>query len=192
MAEQPTAANPRIVTCDPVPGYAPRVGRYVAQMEEVRADLKREVTRLTIPQIDWHPDDHTESIGTLLLHLAGVEWSWIHEDIFGQPATGYPGSWDEAMPIRQSVPQVQGRPVPDYLDHLDMIRAETLRVLQGFTDADLDRRVGEAPPPGWEAGSLLYSIDWILWHILEHEAIHVGQIELLRRLGPGPADQPGG
>ena len=192
MAERPTAADPRIVTCDAVAGYPPRIGRYVAQLAEVRGDLKQEVTSLSIAQVDWHPDEQTESIGTLLLHLAGVEWSWIHEDIFGRPDSEYPGSWDEAMPIRQSVPQVQGRPVAAYLEHLDAIRAETLRVLQGFTDADLDRHVGEVPPPGWEPGSLLYSIDWILWHIVEHEATHVGQIELLRRLGPGVADQPGG
>jgi uncharacterized damage-inducible protein DinB len=31
---------------------------------------------------------------------------------------------------------------------------------------------------------VLYTIDWIIWHVLEHEALHVGQIELLRRLGP--------
>jgi uncharacterized damage-inducible protein DinB len=183
--DPPTAANPRIVTCDPVPGFAPQIGRYVAQLTEVRQDLLNEVAGLTAAQLEWHPDDQTESIGTLLLHLDGVEWSWMHEDIFGAAADEYPGRWPEAMPIRAGAPQVTGRPPAAYLEPLARTRAETLTILRGFTDADLSRLVGEAAPqPGRERRSVLYTIDWIIWHVLEHEALHVGQIELLRRLGP--------
>ncbi|HEX6607137.1 MAG TPA: DinB family protein [Chloroflexia bacterium] len=190
MDSQPTAAHPRIVTCDPVPGYSPQIGRYVAQMTEVRADLLHELEGLTLAQLDWHPDEQTESIGTLLLHLDGVEWSWIHEDIFGAASDAYPGNWAEAMPIRVGVPQVQGRPLAAYLDQLAATRARTLAVLRDFTDADLARLVGESePPPGQERRSTLYTIDWIIWHIIEHEATHVGQVELLRRLAPSPAAQ---
>ncbi len=182
MTDHPTAANPRIVTCDPVAGYAPQIGRYVAQLAEVRHDLLEQVADFTVAQLDWHPDAQTESVGTLLLHLDAVEWSWMHQDIFGAPDEDYPGSWDEAMPIRAVVPQVSGRPLVRYLDQLAATRAETLRLLASFTDADLPRLVGEAPPPpGREARSELYTIDWIIWHVIEHEATHVGQIELLKR-----------
>ncbi|MFL5734011.1 MAG: DinB family protein [Chloroflexia bacterium] len=183
----PTADNPSITTCDPVEGYAPQVGRYVAQMAEVRDDLKHEVEGLGIEQIDWHPDENTESIATLLLHIDAVEWSWIFEDIFGRPDSEYPGEWSEAMPIRVSVPQVQGRPLEWYFSKLDATRARTLDVLKSFTDEDLKRLVGESDPgPGHEKRTHLYTIDWIIWHIIEHEATHVGQIELLKRLGPQP------
>ncbi len=188
MTDQPTAANPRLVTCGPVAGYSPQIGRYVAQLTEVRADLLHELDGLAPAQLDWHPDDQTESIGTLLLHLDGVEWSWIHQDIFGALDDAYPGSWAEAMPIRMNVAQVAGRPLAAYLDQLAATRARTLAVLGGFTDADLVRLVGEAEPsPGQEPRSTLYTIDWIIWHIIEHEATHVGQVELLRRLAPTPA-----
>jgi len=190
VTNQFTAANPRIVTCDPVAGYSPQVGRYVAQLNEVRADLLHELNGLSVEQIDWHPDEQTESIGTLLLHLDAVEWSWIHQDIFGATDDAYPGSWDEAMPIRVGVPQVQGRPLEAYLEQLATGRARTLEVLRGFTDADLARRVGEGEPPrGMEPRSVLYTIDWIIWHIIEHEAMHVGQVELLRRMVPQRAAQ---
>ena len=190
MTNQFTAANPRIVTCDPVAGYSPQVGRYVAQLNEVRADLLHELNGLSVEQIDWHPDEQTESIGTLLLHLDAVEWSWIHQDIFGATDDAYPGSWDEAMPIRVGVPQVQGRPLEAYLEQPATGRARTLEVLRGFTDADLARRVGEGEPPrGMEPRSVLYTIDWIIWHIIEHEAMHVGQVGLLRRLAHQRAAQ---
>jgi uncharacterized damage-inducible protein DinB len=185
MNDQPTAAHPRLVTCDPVPGYSPQIGRYVAQLAEVRADLLHELDGLTPAQLDWHPDERTESIGTLLLHLDAVEWSWIYQDIFGAPDAAYPGEWAEAMPIRLGVPQVQGRPLASYLDQLAASRARTLEALRGFSDADLTRLVGEAEPPaGWEPRSTLYTIDWIIWHKIEHEATHDGQVELLRRLAP--------
>ena len=182
----PTAANPEITTCNPVEGYAPQVGRYVAQLTEARNHLKRQVEGLTIEQMDWHPDEATESISTQLLHLDAVEWSWMHEDIFGASSDDYPGNWHEAMPIRAGAPQVTGRPLQGYLEKLDSTREETLRILRGFTDEDLSRLVGEAETePGVEKRSRLFTIDWIIWHIIEHEAAHVGQIELLRRLGPG-------
>jgi len=180
-----TAANPRITTCDPVEGYGSQIGRYVAQMNEVRRGLKREVENLNIEQLDWHPDEQTESIGTLLLHLDSVEWSWIHQDIFGVSEDDYPGEWSEAEPIRVGVPQVKGRPLDSYMQKLGATREKTLEVLRGFTDADLSRLVGEADMgPEVEKKSRLYTIDWIIWHIIQHEAAHIGQIELLRRLGP--------
>lgn len=181
----PTAANPKITTCDPVEGFSPQIGRYVAQLTEVRNDLKQEVSGLSIAQLDWHPDEQTESIGTLLLHCDAIEWSWLHEDVLGKPSAEYTGDWSEALPIRRSVPQVRDRPVEQYLRQLEATRERTADILRGFTDADLARLVGEAePPPGEEKRSRLFTIDWVIWHIIEHEATHVGQIELLRRLGP--------
>ena len=182
---RPTAANPKITTCDPVEGFTPQLGRYVAQMTEVRDDLKREVADLSIQQLDWHPDEQTESIGTLLLHCDAVEWSWLHEDVLGKRSAEYPGEWSEAMPVRVGAAQVTGRPVEYYLQKLQATRERSLEILRGFTDADLSRLVGEAePPPGEEKRSRLFTIDWVIWHIIEHEATHVGQIELLRRLAP--------
>ncbi|MDQ2806744.1 MAG: DinB family protein [Chloroflexota bacterium] len=189
MTDQPTAAQPRLVTCDPVAGYAPQIGRYVAQLAEVRDHLHEQVVAFTVAQLDWHPDAQTESVGTLLLHLDAVEWSWMHQDIFGAADDAYPGSWDEALPIRAAVPQVSGRPLARYLDQLAATRAETLRLLASFTDADLPRLVGEAPPPpGRAARSELYTIDWIIWHVIEHEATHVGQVELLKRWQTAESD----
>lgn len=180
-----TAANPEITTCNPVPGYAPWVGHYVAQLTQVRNDLKSEVKGLTVEQLDWHPDEDTESIGTQLLHLDAIEWSWMHEDLQGISDDNYPGSWQEALPIRFGVPQVQGRSMQWYLDKLDATRELTLKVLKGLTDEDQYRLVGEAePPPGQEPRSRLFTVDWIIWHVLNHEAAHIGQIELLRRLAP--------
>lgn len=180
----PSPEHPRVTRLDPVPGFAPGIRHYVAQLAETRAGLLKPVADLTSAQLSWHPNPETESIGTQLLHVAAVEWSWIFEEIFRRSGEEYDG-WEEAMPIRFGLPQVRDRPLSYFTDRLDRVRGEALAALRGLTDDDLPRLVADAsPPPGVAAGSELYSIDWVLFHLVEHEARHAGQVELLARLLP--------
>lgn len=181
---QPTAANPIVTTCDPVPGFAPSIGRYVAQLTETRGKLLREVEHLSPAQLSWFINDQTESIGTQLLHVAAVEWSWIFQDIFGRPDDDYQG-WEEAFPIRVGASQVTGKPLAYFTEKLATVRAQVLNALRDLSETDAARLVGEGPVgEGEEPRSRLYTIDWILFHLVEHEAHHTGQVELLRRLLP--------
>jgi uncharacterized damage-inducible protein DinB len=180
----PTSQNPRVTTCDPPPGFGPGIGRYVAQLAETREALVRQTAGLTPAQLGWHPNDDTESVGTQLLHVAAVEWSWVFQDIFGRPDEDY-DAWEEAFPLRVGARQVTGKPLAYFVDRLERVRGEVLDALRGLTDADLPRLVGEAPPaPDEEPRSHLYTIDWILFHLAHHEAHHAGQVELLVRLLP--------
>lgn len=177
--------EPRVTTCGPVPGFSPGIGRYVAQLTETRQELLRQVAGLTPEQLSWHPNEQTESIGTQLLHVAAIEWSWVFQEIGRRPDEDYDG-WEEALPIRLGLPQVSGRSLSYYTDRLDRVRQEVLAKLRELTDEDLARLVADAsPPPGTEPGSVeRFSIDWILFHLVHHEAHHAGQVELLVRLLP--------
>lgn len=183
MAESEPTSNEQsrpVVSCDPVPGYSPGIGRYVAQMTETRLGLLRQLDGLTPEQLSWHPNDAVESIGTQLLHVAAIEWSWVFEDIWGRPGEEYDG-WEEALPIRLGLPQVVGRPLEGYLERLERVRVEALEALRGLTDDDLPRIVPERPAgPGGE----VYTIDWVLFHLVHHEAHHAGQVELMVRVLP--------
>lgn len=171
--------QPEIETLTPPEGFTPNIGRYVAQLQRTRAELLRQVQNLTPQQLSWHPDQRTESIGTQLLHIAAVEWGWVYGDILGgSPDKDYPGSWKEAAPFQLGVPQVTGKPLAYFTDRLQQDRDAILKALQGLTDADLARIV-TATDTGDQS-----SIDWILFHLVEHEAHHAGQVELLRRLLP--------
>jgi uncharacterized damage-inducible protein DinB len=173
-------ASPLVVSCDPAPGFSPRIGRYVSQLAETRQELLRHTASLTPDQLSWHPNEQVESIGTQLLHVAAIEWSWSLEDIFGRPAEEYDG-WEEALPIRLSLPQVRGKPLAYYTDRLDRVRQEVLQALRGLTDEDLSRLVPVAPP---EPVAEVYTADWALFHLVHHEAHHAGQVELMVRLLP--------
>jgi uncharacterized damage-inducible protein DinB len=170
-----------IIDLRPVSGHAPRIGLFLAQMEDVRTVTKRYIEDLKPEQLSWHPNPKVESIGTLLLHIAAVEFSWILEDIFGRPMGA---EWEIAFPIRAGMSQVSGQPLLYFSDKLDAVRGEVRSALATLTDADLDRviipqdsGVSAEEKPG-------YTIRWILHHLVEHEAHHRGQIAVMKRLLP--------
>ena len=171
------------VSIEPVSGLPPRIGLYFAQMEDVRRVTKKYISGLSPEQLSWYPNDRVESVGTLLLHIAAVELSWIGEDIMRRRM---PEEWVFAFPIRFNIPQVSGQPLSFFIEKLDTVREETRRTLATLTDADLGRAVtplDDAESPGAEQ----YTIEWILYHLVEHEAHHRGQIAQMKRLFPESA-----
>lgn len=141
---------------------------------------KKYIAGMTEPQLSWYPNERVESVGTLLLHIAAVEMSWIQEDIMRKRM---PNEWIIAFPIRFNIPQVTGRPLEHFLEKLDTVRAGTRQTLATLTDEELDRQVtslDDADNPDAEK----YSIEWILYHLIEHEAHHRGQIAQMKRLVP--------
>ncbi len=157
------------------PNLSPRLAIWFAQMEEVRERLLKTAKPLDVSLLDFTPNEtKIESIGTLLLHIAAVEWSWIFEDIDGMEMNFE--QWKYAFAIRPSVnlPQLKGKPTLFYLDRLQKVRSEVYQRFLKMTDEDIDKIVGRDEK---------YTIEWILFHIIEHEVLHIGQINLLSRLG---------
>ncbi len=162
--------------------FSERIGRYVAMLEDVRRRVRHYVDGLTPEQLSWHPNDRVESIGTVLLHIAAVEVSWIQEDICRIPMSEE--EWGIAFPIRLGIPQVSGEPLEFYLEKLNRTRAETREILTGLSDSDLDRVLSPLEPGDPNAPPTTYTIEWILYHLVEHEAHHKGQIAVMKRLLP--------
>ncbi|MBI3872783.1 MAG: DinB family protein, partial [candidate division Zixibacteria bacterium] len=165
----------------PLPGYPPRIGRYLAQLEDVRRLTKRHVEGLSPEQLSWHPNPKVESIGTLLLHIAAVECSWIGEDIMRRPMGE---EWHIAFPMRAEIPQITGKPLGHFFDVMDRVRAQTKADLATLADADLDRLLVPLDPGDSSGPERQFSIEWILYHVIEHEAHHKGQIAVMKRLLP--------
>lgn len=151
-----------------------RIATWVSMMEKVRQKLLKKVEPLSDEEIDYTPDEkRIETIGTLLLHIAAVEWSWIFEDIDGKEMDYE--TWKHAFPLRPDVnlPQLKHQGKKFYLDRLSAVRDKVYQRLQHMKDAELDNCVGDKKK---------YTIEWILFHLVEHEALHVGQISMLSRL----------
>lgn len=164
----------------PFAGYPPRIGRYLTQMEDVRRQVKKYVDGLTPEQLAWHPNEKVESIGTVLLHIAAVECSWIGEDIMRRPMDD---EWKIAFPIRFGIPQIKDQPLEYYLKTLDVVREQTKADLKSLEDEDLDRLITPLDP-GDPSNTSQFSMEWILYHVVDHEAHHKGQIAVMKRLLP--------
>ena len=149
-------------------------------LEDVRARTKKYVEGLTQAQLEWFPNAKVESIGTLLVHIAAVELSWIQEDI-KRDQMGE--EWKAGFPIRFDIPQISDEPLEYFIGLLDSTRAVTRDVLAGLTDRDLAREVVSLDDED-NPDAPRYTIEWILYHLVEHEAHHKGQIAVMKRMLP--------
>jgi len=129
--------------------------------------------RLAVSVLDdrvvWaRPNEASNSIGNLLLHLAGNARQWIVSGVGGAPdVRDRQAEFDQRAPLA----------VTTLLDKLEQTISDVDRVLASLTPADLfTRRVIQAND---------VTVLEAVYHVVEHFSMHTGQIILLAK-----ADQP--
>jgi uncharacterized damage-inducible protein DinB len=124
--------------------------------------------------IDWRASDDESSIATLLYHLADIEADWLYVELLEQPlppevAALFP------HPTRDTHGRLSHNPafsLNEHLGRLATVRALLLDVYQQMTPMDFRR-----------AHSLeQYDVtpEWVLHHLMQHEAEHRGQLGTIR------------
>lgn len=164
---------------DPVDGFSPIVGRFVAMFADTRRRLHRDLEDIGASELDEIPGWGENSIGTLLYHLAAIELDWTFSDLLGADESGFPDGTGEWFPI--DVREEDGKlspvvePLSRHLGRLEWVRGHLLNTLRAMTDAELDRTLNEGHPDNTECGGA-----WVLHHLMQHEAEHRGQIGEIR------------
>jgi uncharacterized damage-inducible protein DinB len=102
------------------------------------------------------------SIAWLVYHLTSVELGWFVRSFLGEPTPSTP-SLSEALPVL-----------------LDAYDAQCEISRQIVADHDLDELEQWAPE-----GLPLVSLRWILGHVIEETARHLGHLDILRELTDG-------
>ena len=157
----------------PVDGYSPGVGRYVAMLLDTRSRLTHDLENFDETDLDRQPEWAPNSIGTLPYHVAAIELDWTFADLC--ETEEFPEGTDHWF--RVDVREDDGRltpvvePLDRHLDRLQWIRGHLLAALSGLNDSDLDRVFNHWNP---SSGS------WIIQHLMQHEAEHRGQIGEIR------------
>jgi uncharacterized damage-inducible protein DinB len=152
----------------------PRLTKLILMLKDVRESLLRQIKEISQETLDFTPNmKKIETIGTLLLHIAGVEWSWIFEDIDKMDMNFE--EWKYSFALRQELdpPQLTVKPLSFYLDKLSEVRNDVLIRLNKMTDADLETLIN--------VGKDKFTTEWIIYHIYQHESVHIGQINFLKR-----------
>lgn len=172
-----SSASKRNLIITPVEGYVPEIGRWIWGLEDTRQRTLHAVKEINPGVIDWVPPHGTNSIGTLLYHIAAIEMDWLYMDILEQEA--FPPEVAALFPhdVRDSegrLTRIQGRSIEEHLDLLSTTRAILLEVFQGITDENFH-----------ETRSLEHydvTPEWVVYHLIRHEAEHQGQIMQLRKI----------
>ena len=126
--------------------------------------IKKCVDALPADAIWRRANESSNSIGNLLLHLAGNVRQWIVEGIGGKDVHRDRASEFSAR---------EGASGRELIENLDRALAEADSVLAGLTSADLTR-----PYVMQERDNTVLTA---IYHVVEHFAMHTGQIVLLTK-----------
>ena len=129
--------------------------------DEVRTGLLRALDMLTDDQLDFVPREGLWSLGEVARHIANAEEGWFRY-VIARAYDEWPSAYSAAdYPTVASIKTL-----------LAEVHARTKTYLDTLSLADLDQQIDA---PWGEQLSLL----WIIWHVVEHEIHHRGEIFLM-------------
>jgi hypothetical protein len=173
-------ASRRRLVLDPI---APdqEVGRWLAALEDCRRDTLRELEQVTPEMVDWYPDGPLNSIGSLLYHIALIEADWAATEILEvgedrpelEALLPWPDREEASGPgAERHLSRIDGESIDEHMERLAAVRDWVMERLRPMSSEDFHRvRTFDA----YDA-----SPDWVLHHLLQHEAEHRSHIAWLR------------
>ncbi len=152
----------------------PDIARWLWAFQDARQRTMEQLVGLTQAVIDWVPPDQASSIGTVLYHLALIDTDWLYAEILEQV---YPPEIVTLFPYDDRdghghLTQVDGITLDQHLDRLATVRQRLLQVFHPMSLHEF-RRIRQLPA---------YDVtpEWVLHHLLQHEAEHRSQLGALR------------
>ena len=176
-------ADERDNVVGPRDGFSPQVGTLLSMMTWMRKAILRPVKNMTTEQLDYLHDANSNSIGSMLLHLAATERYYQIHTFEGKQW----GDWSEkdknrfdiAMNLGEKARKtIKGNNLDFYLGALAEVRENTIKEFKNRDDKWL-MFVDEK----WPWGPTNNYCKW--FHVCEHESNHNGQIKYIKSRLPG-------
>jgi uncharacterized damage-inducible protein DinB len=166
----------------PVKGYTPYIGILVSMLNYNRESIIKMVNGFTVEQLDHLNDKNSNSIGSLLLHLAATDKFYQLNTFEGREFNEEEKKiWGAAMDLGdKGRAEIKGHDVKYYLDILAEVRNKTLEELKKKDDEWM-----MAVDPKWSKPNQSLNTFWKWFHVCEHESNHRGQIAYQRTRLPG-------
>ncbi len=146
----------------------PLIARYAEYLKKGRKTLLDTVKDVSPEELHFTADGVLNSIAMLLKHAESAEWFLVHHLIAGDPPLD-----------RKTKPFEAGdEKLEDLIPPLEKSLARTLEILEELPgDKLLDEKEIRL-----SSGPATVTNEWGILHTLEHEAQHIGQIILLKKL----------
>lgn len=139
---------------------------YYDRLKTLHREVSEAIADLPEDALDWEPAPSINSLTVLVVHLTGAERYWIG-DVAGQDPSGR---------VRSEEFETRGWGAAELQERLEQTLAHSYGVLQQLTVEDLD--VSRSSSQDGKT----YSVAWALAHALEHTALHLGHIQIVRDL----------
>ena len=173
-----------LLSVEALPHYEPTVGRWLWLLEATRRETKEALIGLTPAALDWIPAPGTEnSIGTLLYHIALIELDWLYTEVLENRP------WPDelkalfAVAVRDAQGHLSPRQGVALAEHLHRLDRTRMYLLESFHDMSLEEFRRPRSFPEYRV-----TAEWVLHHLIQHEAEHRGHIQLLRSLAERALD----
>ncbi|RNA66702.1 DinB family protein [Alteribacter keqinensis] len=157
--------------------FTEKVGELVCMLEHSREVTLHDISQLNQSELDCLPHDSSNSIGSLLLHIASIEF--VHQVISFEERDLTKDEylkWGPALEIGDKAREViRNHSIDYYLDELSRVRENTLTYLKSKKDSWLfeENKWGNGVP---------YNNYYLWFHVMEDEINHRGQIRTIKRL----------
>jgi len=173
----------------PMPGCrSAHVAMKLAELADVRGQLEAATRSLNPEQLAWRPSPDSNSIAMLLTHVALVEVHMSQVGLKGEPHNHVhhvlPITFDDdGIPIEkyggQTPAAIAGKPIGFFAELLERAFAHTREACAELDDATLAEEIPRPPRP--DGSYRVFDRRWVLHHLVDHLAQHMGQVQVLKR-----------
>lgn len=165
----------RMQILEPLLDYEPLVGSWLSAFQDVRQRTLDTLEGLKPELIDWCPPWRGNTVSALLYHLAAIEADWLFTDILEK--SKFPPQIDELFPsdvhdADGNLTSVPGTSLELHIQRLADMREYFMNEMRAINDRDF-RRARKFP-------EYRVTPEWVIYHLMQHEAEHRGQIMDLR------------
>jgi uncharacterized damage-inducible protein DinB len=173
----------------PAAGFrSPEVAARITELAAVHELLREAVAGLSPEQLGRSPAPLRNTAGMILAHVAMVEVHLAQVGLLGEPdghvedVLGL-GPDDDGMRLEPGgapTPAIAGRDLAYFSELLGRAHAHTRRACEHLGDADLATDIVRPPRP--DGSQRVFDRRYVLFHMVEHASLHMGQLRTLRRL----------
>lgn len=155
----------------PPKGYTNDIGNMISMLDNLKKRVERHVTNLDQEGTDFLLDENANSPGAIIYHLAATE---AYYQVYTFEDRGFNADekekWEMALNLGDKArKEFKNKPIKYYMDIYDDVRKKTKELLKTKDDEWFKKKLGNM------------SIHWAWFHVMEHQANHMGQLALITK-----------
>jgi hypothetical protein len=152
-------------------GYSNDIGNMISMLDNLKRRVERHVRNLDQEGTDFLLDGDSNRPGAIIYHLAATE---AYYQVYTFEGRGFnakeKAKWETALNLGDKARiEFKDKPIEYYMDIYDEVRAKTKKLLKTKDDDWFKSKIGNM------------SMHWAWFHVMEHQANHMGQLALITK-----------